>query len=249
MGPGGNMKKIAPLIIMFIIGYSMPASAQQFLFGAHFGYSTADQSDINTLITRANARAGGISTDSLSDAYEGVFTIGYRPSQSSIAYLLRPAVFYASTDGSGGQNAGFIGNYEYSLLGFSIYPMLRYHLLEDKTIRFFTQIGIGWGQISGEIKEVNTSEVTAEFSGDNLGYLAGLGVEFCFDMNGSHCINLEANLRIHYIERNIVDASSGTFATGSLTQSAKGAEIELDNRDLGTTMSGIQGIIGYTFHY
>ena len=243
------MKKYLPIMLMILIGYSFPSHGQQLIFGAHFGYSTADQSDINSLITRANARAGGISTDSLSDAYEGVFTLGYRPSQSSLAYLLRPAVFYAQTDGSGGQNAGFIGKYEYSLLGYSIYPILRYYLLEDATIRFFTQVGIGWGEISGEIKEQNTGDVTADFSGDNLGYLVGLGVEFCFDQGGSHCLNLEANLRIHYIERNITDSASGTFASGSLSQAAPGAEIEIDNRDLGTTMSGVQGIIGYTFYY
>ncbi len=241
--------KLKVLLVVFLTSFAFQAEAQQFIFGAHFGYSTADQSDINTLITRANARAGGISTSSLSDAYEGVLTLGYRPSQSSFAYLLRPAIFYTATDGSGGQNAGFIGKYEYNLLGYSIYPILRYHLLEDKTIKFFTQVGIGWGQINGEIKEVNTDDISAKFSGSNLGYLVGLGVEFCFDSAGSHCLNLEANMRIHYIERNTTDEASGTFPSGSLTQAAPGAEIELDNRDLGTTMTGIQGIIGYTFHY
>ena len=79
--------------------------------------------------------------------------------------------------------------------------------------------------------------------GNNL----GLGSEFCFG-KGNHCMVVEGNVRFLPFDRNTVDSTSGTFAA-PVTQHTAGQELELNNKDLGTTFSGIIGNIGYAYYF
>ena len=103
------------------------------------------------------------------------------------------------------------------------------------------------GYLNGEIKEGADS---VEFSGSNLGYMLGLGAEFCF-FGGSHCMNIEGNLRYLDIERLIADKASGDLSAngGLITQAQKSREVEINGRDLGLNMSGIVGSIGYIYYF
>ena len=85
---------------------------------------------------------------------------------------------------------------------------------------------------------------TAKAEGSNLGYLIGLGVEI---LHGSHAVILEGGWRYLPIERNIVTSSSGTPAADSVTQYTTGGELEYDNRDLSTNMSGTKMMVGYGY--
>lgn len=213
--------------------------------GFNLGITAADQTDLNQLVTRANQRAGGISTGQLGNAWEGNASISYRFSGIT-AFQFRLGLLYQKTDGSDATG----NNYEYGLLGITIFPMFRFYLLEDTMIKFFTQLGLGWGTVSGDIKEASNS---VDFSGNGLGYLGGIGAEFCF-FSPNHCIALEGNLRILGIERLTASSVSGDFTSGSpnpasLSQAQKGSEVELDGRDLSVTMSGIEGFIGYHFYF
>ncbi|MCB0365162.1 MAG: outer membrane beta-barrel protein [Bdellovibrionaceae bacterium] len=213
--------------------------------GANIGITAADQKDLDTLVTRSNQRAGGITTGQLGNAWEGNGYISYRFGGMT-AIQLRIGFLYQNEDGS--DTSG--NNYEYGLFGFTIFPMFRFYLLEDTMIKFYTQLGLGWGSVSGDIKEGNNS---VEFSGSALGYMGGIGAEFCF-WSSSHCITVEGNLRILGVERLIADSVSGDFLAGppspaSLSQAQKGKEVELDGRDLGVTLSGIEGFIGYVFYF
>ncbi len=213
--------------------------------GLNLGITAANQEDLDTLITRSNQRAGGISTGKLGNAWEGNGFISYRFGGMT-AFQLRLGVLYQSTDGT--DNSG--NNYDYNLMGFTAFPIFRFYLLEDAVIKFYTQIGLGWGGVTGTIKEGSNS---LDFKGNGLGYMGGLGAEFCF-ISPNHCITVEGNLRILSVERLLASSVSGDFTGGSpspasLSQAQKSKEVELDGRDLSVTLSGIEGFIGYNFYF
>lgn len=204
------------------------------------GFASPGQDDFDLLVDRANTRAGGISTDPLGQGYEFSFMYQYRFSGSMFALGFRPALFSQSSKGStaGGQD------YKYSLSGWTIFPMLKMIPLENDFIKFFMQVGVGYGRLSGAIQE-DTAKI--EFVGGNFGAISGLGAEFCF--SDSHCMVLEGNLRYLPFERNKATKVSGTFAADSLTNAVDAQEVEIENRDLGTTMSGLVANLGYIFTF
>ena len=207
--------------------------------GIQLGATASSQEQINTLISRANTRVGGITTGALNSAYEASVDYGYRFDGTMIAILLRPSYFYEKTTGSG---TG--GGFNYGVTGFSVFPMLRIYPLENDFLKFFLQVGVGYGKTTSSIEEAGSK---VEFSGDAFGSMAGLGAEFCFAAN--HCAVVESNYRYVRIERNIATSSTGSFASNSLSQYANGQEVELDGSDLGTRMSGLQFLGGYTYRF
>lgn len=235
------MKVFKSLIGICFCGLiSIPASAQffegTFSLGIAGGITATSQGDINELQSRANARAT-ISAGSLGNAYEAAGIFQYRYNGSFVALQFRPTYFYQNEDGS----AAAGGSYEYGVSGYTIFPVVKFHMLESDVMKFYSQLGIGYGVASGVVKE-DTAKV--EFSGGDLGYMAGLGAEFCFTQ--AHCFMVEGNYRFLVIDRVTSDSNSGTFASGSISQ-AQG-EVEYDNRDLKVDLSGIQGFVGYIFH-
>ncbi len=212
--------------------------------GGNLMITTSSQDDVNTLISRANSRVGGISTSDMGSAWElnGHYT--YRFGKEMYALQISPSFFYQVSAGSG---TG--GSYDYKLNGLTLFPMLRVYALENKFIKFFMQGGLGWGILYGDIEE-GSGKVS--FSGNAFGFKAGIGAEFCFTVN--HCMNVEGNFRYLPIERNISSKYSGTFASNSVSQPPlgdknTGVEVEIDGQDLKTTLSGIQGVIGYTYWF
>ncbi len=207
------------------------------------GIISSNQAQMSTLITRANSRAGGISTPAMNSAYEISTHFGYRFSGTMFALLFRPTYFYQVSTGSGGG-----GNYNYKLTGFTFFPMLRVIPLENEFMKFFLQIGLGYGRANGTIEE-NGAQV--DFVGDAFGTQAGMGAEFCF--SGAHCIALEANYRYLNNTRNIASSATGTFVTTgtnpSLSQAALNQEVELDGDDLQTKMGGLQFLVNYAMHF
>jgi hypothetical protein len=208
--------------------------------GGFLGFASPGQDDLDLLVDRANTRAGGISTDPLGQGYDLSFLYQYRFSGSMFALVFRPSFFSQSTKGSAGGGQ----DYKYSLTGFTFFPMLKLIPLENDFIKFFMQIGIGYGRLSGTIQE-DTAKI--DFSGGNFGAISGLGAEFCF--SDSHCMVLEGNLRYLPFERNKATKVSGTFATDSLTNAVDGQEVEIENRDLGSTLSGLVANLGYIFTF
>lgn len=215
-----------------------------FSLGVSGGITATGQGDINELQSRANSRET-ISTSSLGNAWEIAGYIQYRYSGSFLALQLRPAYFLQQEEG----NASNGEDYEYGVSGYTIFPMAKFHMLEDESIKFFTTVGVGFGYVSGEIVE---GPASVEFSGNDIGYQVGLGAEFCF-LGGFHCITVEGNYRFLVIDRVTADDFSGTeFDSGSITQPNTGqtaGEVEFDNKDLRIDLSGVQGLIGYVYHF
>lgn len=221
----------------------MSTGTEAWSIGALGGIITASENDLNALITRANNRGLSITTGQFANAYEFAGYLQRRFNGSVFALQLRPSYFTDSTTGSGSG-----GSYNYALTGYTIMPLIRAYILESSGIKLFIQGGVGFGSLSGSVTE---GAANINFSGNSYGYQAGIGVNFCFGSRSQHCVVTEGNLRYMAFERNIVSSVNGTFATGpspSISQSSKGQEVEIDGHDLGTTMSGIQGIVGYQYN-
>jgi len=123
--------------------------------------------------------------------------------------------------------------------------MFRMYALENSFIHFFLQGGVGYGNLTGNI---TAASKTLEYNGSAFGAVTGIGVDFCF--SPSHCLTVEGNVRYLPIDRNI--SSGGNCTDGTIpgvSQCGGTAEIERSGNDLRTTMSGVQGVLGYTFNF
>lgn len=213
------------------------------MLGILAGITTTEQEHMNALITRANQREGGISTSSMNTAYEIAGQIGYRFSGSIYAALFRPSFLYQASKGTGAS-----GDFNYSVTGFTVFPILRIYPLENDFMKFFMQVGLGYGRASSTIEE---GSAKVDFAGDAFGTTMGMGAEFC--IVASHCISAEGNYRYLKIERNLASSVSGTFSrdatSPSISQPAVNKEVEIDDADLAVRMSGLQFLLGYTYRF
>lgn len=214
-------------------------SGDMFL-GLGFSTVSADQKDLNGAIDDAVA-ADSVSTKNLGSAWEFYANWGVRFSGTSYAFVFRPSYFMQKTEGSGGS-----GSYDYSLTGYTVYPIFRLYPLENSFIKFYMQAGLGYGSLNGDI---TAGSKTLQFNGSAFGALGGIGVDFCF--TESHCLTIEGNLRYMPIERNLT--TGGTCSGGSdipgVSQCGGSSEVERNGNDLRTTMSGVQGLVGYTMNF
>lgn len=203
------------------------------------GVTNSSQDALNLLQARANTRAGGISTPALNSAYEAALQFGYRFQGTIFQMIVRPSYFYEKA--SGGNSTG---DYSYGVTGMTLFPILRMYPLENEFMKFFLQFGLGYGRATTTITE-QSANLTA--TGSSFGTLAGMGAKFCF--NDSHCVSLEGNYRYMSIERNIVDDTSGTWASNSVSQAIKDHELEIDSDDAFVRMGGMQFLVGYIMQF
>lgn len=205
--------------------------------GVGLATTTADQTGINGLITAAKASTNS-SASSLSSATEYVGYVTFRFSNNFIALQLRPTLFSQSSSGTGTDGA-----HNYSLDGLTLFPLLRLIPLSNDFIDFYIQGGLGYGKLDGKIQNGATS---ANFSGSSFGLQLGLGAEFCFVTN--HCFNVEGNYRYMPITRNIV--SSGVGLPAGVSQATADGELEnTSGMDVATTLTGISGLLSYTYNF
>lgn len=210
-------------------------------FGLVFGVSQSIQDDLNNLATRANSRAnvGPITTGSLNSAWELGAQFGFRVNGSMIFLLLRPTYFMETTAGTGSD-----GSYNYGVTGFTVFPIMRLVPLENDFMKFFLNIGLGYGRATTKIDE---GSAHVEAVGDTFGTLIGMGAEFC--ITAVQCISFEGNYRYLLLERSLVTSTSGTFASNSVTTPVLNKELELDGTDMQIRMGGLQFLAGYIIHY
>jgi len=238
------MRTFHLLMLVFVLAAAVPAGAagggDGWAFGGALGIVASSQDDINYLISSANSGPDGpVSVSQLGNAYEGYIFLQYRFSGSWLAFHFRPSYFYQNEDGRGTS-----GTYELGVKGYTFFPIARFYMLENNFVKFFSQVGIGIGMVTTEIKDPDAS---LKASGADMGYLVGLGAEFCF-MGGNHCMSVEGNVRYLSIDRLVIDSSSGGGILG-LSNTSKGQELEVNDNDLQVTMSGIQGLLGYAYHF
>lgn len=208
--------------------------------GLGIAISTADQTGMNSLISAAklatNSTAGTMGS---ATEYVGYFT--FRFANNFVALQLRPSFFSQSSSGSGTD-----GSHSYSLDGFTIFPMARIIPLSNDLIDFYIQGGLGYGKLDGSITNGSRK---ASFSGSSFGMQMGLGAEFCFVPD--HCFNVEGNYRYLPIARNIVSSGTGPGNLPHGTSQAQAdRELEdLNGNDVATTLSGVSGMLSYTYNF
>lgn len=205
--------------------------------GFGLGLITSDQNNMDDVIDTANT--GGGNVKNLGSGMEFFAQYGVRFDGSWWGFVFRPSIMSQSTDGTCQS-----GNCKYEVNGMAFFPMIRMVPLENEVIKLFFQVGLGYGQMEGKISQPAGS---VKFKGSAFGALGGLGVDFC--LTESHCITVEGNLRYLPIERNLITSGSATGLAGGVSGAASGDEIEVNSKDLGTTMSGLQGLVSYTLMF
>lgn len=205
--------------------------------GFGIALTTAEQTGMNGLINTAKATTNSTAS-TMSGATEYIGYLTFRFANNFVALQLRPTLFSQSTSGSGTD-----GSHSYSLDGYTVFPLVRIIPLSNDLIDFYIQGGLGYGKLDGSIKNGATR---AEFTGSGFGTQFGLGAEFCFVPD--HCFNIEGNYRYLPISRNIVSSASGLPAGTS--QATADRELEDANgMDVATSLSGISGILSYTYNF
>lgn len=174
-------------------------------------------------------------------------SLQYRFTGTIYALQLRPSFFYQRSEGTGSGGA-----FNYGVQGYTVFPIFRLYPLENEFMKFYMQIGVGYGHVDGNIEENNSTAPThgsVNFSGGAFGSLLGLGAEFCY--SNVHCFSFEGNYRYLNYARVLATSTSGSFNTsgGSLSQYGKGQEVELDGQDLSANMSGLVAMMGYAYWF
>lgn len=222
------MKRLFCIILLLSVSSEVLAQrAGNHSLGFSLSLTGPDQKDVNSWVNSLNT----VGTKELSSGYEAIADYQYRFSSTMFSMLFRPS--YLSQSASG-------GGVTTSLSSFTFFPMFRLYPLENSFIQLFLQVGVGYGNASLKLEN---GSAAGTFSNSAFGALAGLGVNFCFSAN--HCAVIEGNFRYLPIER--LEGNAGGVLGGNITQS--NGELEKNNVDLGVTLSGVQGIIGYRFNF
>ncbi|GEM_PF-2774231 len=235
------MRAIYTILSLLSLSTLISVNAVEFSFGPIGGSIGSEQKNINTLIGRANTRAGGISTADLNSAWEFGGFLQWKFDYFGIQ--LRPTYFTQSEDGSAPAGSSYPGNYEYSVKGTNIATIFKLYPMENANMRLYFLGGVTWGMTTMKVVE---GDFNVEASGSSLGYQCGAGIDFIFD---SHILFGEVSWRYLNVERNMVDSTSGTPAANSVSQYGSGSELEFDNRDISANMSGSLIMAGYGFRF
>lgn len=209
-----------------------------FSVGVGIGMGSFEQDGLNEAIRNAKSISGA-TTGEMNSAIEYMGTATYRFANNIVALQIRPTMFSQSAKG-----AGTGGAYDYELKGFSVFPLIRFIPLSNDIIDFYIQGGLGYGKLDGSIKN---GARKVEFGGSSFGTQVGVGADFCF--LPEHCFGVEGNYRYLPVERNKVTSSSGALPDG-IGQGSVNHELEnTSGDDVGTKLSGITGVVTYSFNF
>jgi hypothetical protein len=219
------MKTIFAVLISFFCATSVHAygggSGHSIEIGV--GLATATQDDINSWITTVGGQQ-------LSSGYEFSFTYLYRFSGSIYGIAFRPGYLSLSNSGTGSA----------TMTGMTFMPIIRFYPLENNFIKFFMQIGMGFGTLSGKLSNGGQS---SDFTGSAFGGQVGLGADFCF--TDSNCMTIEGGFRYLPIARSTTTNCTGALGGGMTC----GNELERNSLDAQNSLSGIQGMLAYTLKF
>lgn len=226
------------LFATFFVLTSEPVMAQRrssrtSINGSHqFGFGVSmvspSQDDLNTWISGL----GVVGTKELGSGYEFSANYEFRFDRSIYALHFRPLYMMQSASG---------GGIEANVSGIAFFPMLRIYPLENDFIRFFFQVGLGYGNMTVDLK--NSSGGSGTYRGGNFGAVGGLGAYFC--ITDASCIVAEGTFRYLPMQRLTGNGSGLTGGSSKITQ--QDGELEINGLDLQSTMSGVQGTVSYQF--
>lgn len=223
-------------ILAFIIMASNPAmAARGGMSGSHqFGGGVAmispAQDDLNSWISGL----GVVGTKEMGAGYEVFFNYEYRFDRTMYALHFRPSYVMQSASG---------GGVESKMTAFTFFPMLRLYPLENDFIRFFFQVGLGYGSMNLALK--NNTGGNGNYSGGNFGALGGLGAYFC--ITDSSCIVAEGSFR--YLPMQRLTGSGNGLTGGSSRITQENGELEVNGMDVASTLSGVVGSLAYQYNF
>lgn len=209
-----------------------------YFIGGSVGFGSIEQSGLNQAIRTAKTLSFATTGD-MTSSMEYMGVLGYKFPTYPIALLIRPSYFVQSSTGTG---TG--GNFNYDLTGFTVFPMFRYIALSNDFIDFYMQGGLGYAKLDGKITNGSRN---VSFSGSSFGLQGSIGADFCFFPE--HCLGIEGNYRYLPIVRNINSSGSAVLPDG-IGQNTSGRELENSSGDdVATYLTGVTGIISYTFNF
>jgi Outer membrane protein beta-barrel domain len=245
---GGAMKSFLTLIVTILLstnafalkkaGGGRAFKGGTLSIGVGIGMGSFEQDGLNEAIRNAKTNSGA-TTGEMNSAVEYMGFATYRFANNIIALQIRPAFFSQTSNGSGTGGA-----FDYSLTGYSVFPLVRFIPLSNDIIDFYLQGGLGYGNLKGTI---TNGARKVEFGGSSFGTQVGVGADFCF--LPEHCFGVEGNYRYLPVERNKVTSASGALPDG-IGQGSVNHELENSSGDdVGTKLSGITGVVTYSFNF
>lgn len=194
--------------------------------GFGVAYASPSQDDLNNFISDQAV----VGSKTLGSGYEIFFQYSYRFSGTMWGLNFRPGYFMQKADG---------GGVEVNLTGLTFFPMLRIYALESDFIRFFFQVGVGYGNVTAKISNASGS---GTYDGSTFGGLGGIGVAFCF--TPSHCVTVEGTARYLPIQP-ITGSGNNVTSSGWQTN----GELERGNNDIKVSLGGFQAALAYELHF
>ena len=250
-------KRLVFLLTIIVSSYILPTKAEAFssrgsrhgsrnifdggaiAVGAGYSLTNSEQLGINSMIDAAKANVNS-TVSKLTTATEYVGFLNFRFRNGFTILQIRPSVFEQKESGSGTDGA-----HSYELSGQTLFPIIKFIPMNNEIMEFYLQGGLGYGKLNGTIRN---GARYVDFKGESFGALVGLGVEFCIIPD--HCVNVEGNYRYLPIPRNLITNSSGAGNLPYGTSQVVGSELEdVAGTDISSTLSGVQGILGYTVHF
>lgn len=225
-------------VLTFILLAAKPAMAQRrgysssgtHQFGGGVAMISPAQDDLNSWI----GGLGVVGTKEMGAGYELFFNYEYRFDRTMYALHFRPSYVMQSAAG---------GGVEAKMTAVTFFPMLRLYPLENDFIRFFFQLGLGYGSMNLSLK--NNTGGNGSYAGGNFGALGGLGAYFC--ITDSSCIVAEGSFRYLPMQRLTGSGNGLTGGASRITQ--ENGELEINNTDVQSTLSGIVGSIAYQYNF
>lgn len=210
-----------------------------FSIGGGIAFNSVNQVDINKTI-RAAKTSGSANTPELKTAMEYMGFVSYRFSKYPVAVQFRPSYYTQTTTGSG---TG--GSYNYDVIGYTFFPIVRYIPWTNENFDFFIQAGAGYAMMNGKI---TNAARRVSFSGANFGTVIGAGADFCFYPR--HCFGAEGNYRYLSINKNDIKSASAQIPYGLDSDTARGRELEdAAGKNISTYLTGYSAVIYYTYYF
>ncbi|MBX3016757.1 MAG: hypothetical protein KF767_02620 [Bdellovibrionaceae bacterium] len=225
-------------VVAFVLMAYQPAMAQRrgsmssgsHQFGGGVAMISPAQDDINSWI----GGLGVVGTKEMGAGYEVFFNYEYRFDRTIYALHFRPSYVMQSASG---------GGVEAKMTAFTFFPMLRLYPLENDFIRFFFQVGLGYGSMNLALS--NNTGGNGNYTGGNFGALGGLGAYFC--ITDSSCIVAEGTFR--YLPMQRLTGSGNGLTGGSSRITQENGELEVNGMDVASTLSGVVGSLAYQYNF
>lgn len=213
-------------LVLFPLGVGAADLSHQ--LGVSIHLTASSQDDLNRWLANGAGQPG---SSPMGPAYEVSFNYFYRFSNSMFALGFNPVY---------GIQSGKLGAYKAQMSSIQAFPKLLFVPLENEYFQLFFDVGVGIGRVDLQLEAPGAK---GSYNATVFGVSGGVGAQFCFVE--SHCVVAGGQFRYMPVER-LTGSAVGNLG-GGITQA--NGELEMDNRDLQATLTGIVGYLGYRLRF